>query len=177
MVNHSFRTWAFGRALAEVDGVGLDEDLFFAAAMLHDFGLSAPVYQRCFTITGAEKLIELAAHSAIDPCLIGSAADGIIRHITPALTLDEGGATGFYLQAGSMLDLGGLRAADLPRDFVYEISATVWPLLDIKREVGARWGAESAMVRRGRAQVLQRWVRFSTLPRFTPLPPPPGHSI
>lgn len=39
LLNHSWRTWAFGCALAEGDGVDIDRDLLFIPALLHDVGL------------------------------------------------------------------------------------------------------------------------------------------
>ena len=177
MVNHSFRTWAFGRILAEIDDVRLDDDLFFAAALLHDLGLGRPSYQRCFTLTGADKLTEIGTTCGVDTDRTKAAAAGITHHITPALTLAEGGPIGYYLQAGSLLDLIGWRVTSIPRDDAYDISVVSWPSNGIRREVGARWRAESAMVPGGRASLLQRWTRFSFLPRFSPLPPSRSGSL
>lgn len=171
MINHSYRTWVFGQALAEIDRVQLDDELFFAAAMLHDLGLGCPTFKECFTLAGADKLNEIGKSVHADLDEVAKAADGITHHITPALKVSEGGPIGYYLQGGSALDLGGLRAIHLPRDFTYEMSENVWPMLTIKREGGARWRAESAMVKHGRAHVLQRWTRFGSVSRTTPLPP------
>ena len=119
MLNHSYRTWAFGRALAEIDGVEVDDELLFAAAMLHDLGLMCPTYSRCFTAVGAEELLRLGRSvPSCSPSTVEAAADGITHHITPALTIRAAGPIGVYLQAGSLLDLTGVRVVNLPRDFV-----------------------------------------------------------
>ena len=43
LVNHSYRTYAFGAALGALADIDVDRDLLFAAAMLHDTGLARPV--------------------------------------------------------------------------------------------------------------------------------------
>ena len=39
LLHHSYRTYRFGRALGELDGLQVDAELLFAAAILHDTGL------------------------------------------------------------------------------------------------------------------------------------------
>ena len=170
MFHHSQRAWMLGRALSIRDGVDLDDELFFVATMLHDLGLCAPVYGRCFTLAGAHAVLDLGHGSSRTESDLERAADAICHHITPGLTVGEGGELGVYVQAGSTLDLGGLRAVHLPVDFVSEVFER-YPTDGVKREVGARWRAESALVQHGRAHNLQRWTRFSLMARFGPLPP------
>lgn len=169
MVNHSWRTWVFGCALAERDGIEIDADLLFIAAMLHDAGLSQPTPGRCFTGRGADLAFELGDGLVGDDQLT-EVADAVTHHITPGLTLDDGGPLAFYLQAGSALDLGGLRAVHLPVDYVRR-ACDVWSVDDVNLEAGGRWRAEASAVRGGRADLLQRFARFSTLARLTPIPP------
>jgi HD superfamily phosphodiesterase len=38
LLNHSYRTYRFGRALGALEGLEVDEELLFAAALLHDTG-------------------------------------------------------------------------------------------------------------------------------------------
>lgn len=169
MLNHSWRTWVFGCALAERDGTEIDRDLLFIAAMLHDVGLSQPTPGRCFTGRGADLVVELAAGELNDADLAATAS-AITHHITPGLTKKEGGELGYYLQAGSALDLGGLRAIRLPVDYVRR-ACDRWPFDGVNVEAGTRWRKEAQMVKHGRAHLLQRWARFSAISRFTPLPP------
>ena len=42
LLNHSHRAYLFGRALGELEGLEVDSELLFAAALLHDTGLVAP---------------------------------------------------------------------------------------------------------------------------------------
>src|SRR4030095_14997285 len=39
LLQHRYRTYRFGRALGELDGLPVDAELLFAAAILHDTGL------------------------------------------------------------------------------------------------------------------------------------------
>lgn len=41
LLNHSFRSYVFGRALGELDNIHVDTELLYAAALLHDVGLVA----------------------------------------------------------------------------------------------------------------------------------------
>lgn len=43
MLDHSYRTFAFGAALGEWMGLDVDLELLFAAALLHDIGLTTTV--------------------------------------------------------------------------------------------------------------------------------------
>ena len=46
ILTHSYRSWIFGRALADVDGSDVDEELLFAGALLHDHGIEPVVPER-----------------------------------------------------------------------------------------------------------------------------------
>jgi hypothetical protein len=49
---HSYRTWMYGLALAAVDRIELDRELFYCAALVHDYGIAPPVAGRDFTCSG-----------------------------------------------------------------------------------------------------------------------------
>ena len=55
LLNHSYRTFAFGAALGELENVDVDRELLFAAALLHDVGLPTPVPYVDFTRASAWK--------------------------------------------------------------------------------------------------------------------------
>ncbi len=170
MVNHSYRTFQFANALARHDRVSLDEDLLFAAAMLHDVGLDCPEYGVCFTRLGSRMALELGEASDSDVRGAAIAASAVSHHITPGLRTRMGGPHALYIQRGSLLDLTGTRAIHLPRDFVQEVFEEYHPL-GVRREGGARWRAEAAMVCHGRAHLLQRYGKLSWTVRISPLPP------
>ena len=43
VLNHSYRCYSYGVAIAALEDIDVDRELLFAAAMLHDTGLSEPV--------------------------------------------------------------------------------------------------------------------------------------
>jgi hypothetical protein len=149
--SHSYRTWAFGWALAALDGhTGLLEpEAFWCASLLHDAGLVHPVPGEDFTLRSADTAIACAGrHGRDDGEWIG---DGITAHATPGASVEQDGALGTYVQAGALLDLGGLRLWDASP-----------ALLD---EVASRWTpgslipyvqAEARAVPRGRFALLRR---------------------
>ncbi len=61
IAGHSYRTWMYGLALAALDGAALDRELFYCAALVHDFGISPSVPGRDFTLGGADRALASAA--------------------------------------------------------------------------------------------------------------------
>src|ERR1700742_4981246 len=84
IADHSYRTWMWGTALATLDGEWLDRELFYCAALVHDWGATAPVPGEDFTIRGGEQALACAHAAGIDPARADLIADGICCHTTPA---------------------------------------------------------------------------------------------
>jgi hypothetical protein len=158
LVAHSARTWWYGQLLAGLDGVDLDPELAFAAALLHDLGLAAAVPGEDFTLRGArgaEKLLLGAGASSEDARAV---ADAISVHTLPGVERDRDGGLGTYLQAGAMLDLIGLRADDLPRSVIDAVLAR-HPRDDLVDRIAACVRAEARAVPSGRFALI-RWAGF-----------------
>lgn len=119
---HGLRTWLFGGALAALDGVPLDAEAFCVTAIVHDAGAATTVDREDFTVRSAEVAVRSFARAgvALDPDREREVRDGIVAHATPGVTVEQS-AIGAYVQAGAMLDLAGLRLADLPRATVREV--------------------------------------------------------
>jgi hypothetical protein len=114
--NHGYRTWLIGTALASHDGAKFDLELFYITSLLHDAGMVSEVAGEDFTIRSAQMLIEVcqtAGAGEKGP----DAADAAVAHATPGLAREDN-IVGFYVQAGAMADLAGLRMWDLPRGYV-----------------------------------------------------------
>ena len=60
LLAHSYRTWIYGRALAEVDAAPLDDEIFYAGCLLHDHGLMSPTAMEDFTLRSAERALGFA---------------------------------------------------------------------------------------------------------------------
>jgi hypothetical protein len=110
---HSYRTWMWGTALAALDRETLDRELFYCAALVHDWGATVPIAGQDFTIRGAERALACAHAAGIDPALADLIADGICCHTTPGATVKRDGPIAYYTQYGAMVDGAGLRAWDI----------------------------------------------------------------
>jgi hypothetical protein len=121
LVSHSYRTWMWGMALAALDREALDRELFYCAALLHDWGASVPVPGEDFTIRGAERALVCARAAGIDSALADVIADGICCHATPGVTVERDGPIAYYVQYGAMVDGAGLRSWDVAPHNIAEV--------------------------------------------------------
>jgi hypothetical protein len=153
-IGHSYRTWAFGRALAALDGADVDVELLYTAALVHDFGLEHAVPGEDFTIRSADRVVACARESGVDDVRSELAADAIAIHAHPSVD-PELDLTGAWIQAGALCDLGGFRLWDLPKPWVQEVIEEHPRDAEIKAVV-AMIGAESKAVPHGRFALLRR---------------------
>jgi len=155
LVNHSYRTWLFGRALAAVDGDAIDGELFFCGALLHDYGLTDPTPGRDFTLAGADRARSCAEAAGSGEDRANELQDAICVHATPGVSIDRDGRVGCYVQWGAMADVAGLRICDIAPDNVAEVVRR-HPREDFKRQLLAMMRAEAAAVPHGRFGLLVR---------------------
>ena len=111
---HSWRTWLYGRLLADLDEQRLDPELFYVAALLHDAGLAPAVPGEDFTLRSAARARAVMEAEGVGAADVHAVRDAISVHILPGASSAVDGALGTYLQAGAMLDLVGLRAVEVP---------------------------------------------------------------
>lgn len=152
--NHCFRVYAFGLMLG-VKHPKVDREKLFAMAMLHDLGLTE-AYRRqpgemdapCFAVRGAR---------AARPVAGDDVAKAVALHLNVWVPRRAGGIEAPLLQAGTNLDVAGIRYERLPPQAVEAVVERwprgpwrweAWRALD--REVGAQ--PEYC-----RARFLQRW--------------------
>ena len=165
LLGHAHRTWCYGSALAAVDGVDLDQELFYVAALLHDTGLASAVTGEDFTLRSARCAAPIVErHRDADQAL--RVSDAITAHATPGATLDHDGPEAVYVQAGATCDLGGLRLHHLSAAFVDE-TLQRHPRGDVKADIIARIRAEAAAVPDGRFSLLRR-MGFGVAVRLAP---------
>ncbi|HST54806.1 MAG TPA: HD domain-containing protein [Solirubrobacteraceae bacterium] len=155
LIGHSYRTWLFGRALAAVDRRELDPELFYCAALVHDFGADQPTPGRDFTLASADRLLACASAAGIATGRAELVADAICVHTTPGAAPDRDGALGCYLQWGAMVDGAGLRIWDVAPSNVSEVLRR-YPRVDFKRQLVELMRAEAAAVPKGRFGLLVR---------------------
>lgn len=169
LVGHGYRTWMFGSGLGALDGVEFDPELFYVASLLHDFGIAAAVAGEDFTLRSAARLEACGGAAGADPGAIEAAMDAITVHTTPGISVEEDGALGFYVQAGAMFDLAGLRAADLSRAYREQVIAA-HPREGVTAAVVRMIRAEARANPGGRFGLLHR-CGLNAVVRLNPLRP------
>ncbi|MGH2925729.1 MAG: phosphohydrolase [Solirubrobacterales bacterium] len=156
IAGHSYRTWMFGHALAAVDRVELDRELFYCASLLHDYGIAQPIQGRDFTLGGAERTIACATEAGVARELGEAMADAICVHTTPGIRVDRDGPLGCYLQWGAMVDGAGLRICDIDPANVSEIVRRHPRGTGFKSDLASMMRAEANAVPGGRFALLAR---------------------
>ncbi|HUR73733.1 MAG TPA: HD domain-containing protein [Sporichthya sp.] len=165
-LHHSYRMYLFGQALAQIEGVPVDDEVAYVACLLHEFGLENPTPGRCFAVVGAERAERFALDRDVEP----ERARRIAAEINGHLNLGQGRdmtSEGGFLSAGAMVDVFGLRLNELAPDWVDQVLAR-HPRHDFKRYGIARFKAEGRANRDGRAAWLNRYALCIPLWRIAP---------
>lgn len=121
LVGHSLRTWIWGGMLAEIDGIGYDDELLYVAALLHDLGLS-PNHRPtpevgCFAVHGAVEARALVLDAGADAGFADRTADAIAAHFSVRVPLSWG-PEAHLLHGGAHVDVVGRRLADIAPETV-----------------------------------------------------------
>lgn len=156
LLNHSYRTYVFGVAVGYREGVDVDREVLFAAAMLHDTGLRPPAAGVDFTLASAAHALRIAERVGLSTAATQVMRSAITLHHSPDVTLSVDGAVAFLLSAGAAMDVVGLRSWNVPGSLLDDAVAQ-YPRLGFKREFSAAFAAEAAAVPNGRAHLLRRY--------------------
>ncbi|WP_433196619.1 HD domain-containing protein [Nocardia sp. CA-107356] len=165
MLEHSYRTYFFGRVLAEIDGVRYDDELVYVACLLHDLQLESPTPGRCFAVAGGERAAAFAVREGAEPERAQAIGAAIAAHITPGVANDLSDPGGF-VSAGASVDVIGARFPELDPDWVAQLLQR-HPRHEAKRHLIAAFKAEADAVPKGRAALLNS-VGFLQLVRMAP---------
>jgi hypothetical protein len=167
LLNHSYRCYGFGAALAAIEDLDVDRELLFAAAMLHDTGLSQPPVSGVdFTLTSARIALDVAETVGLSSAATETLRTAITLHHSPDVTLADG-SEAYLLSAAAAVDVIGLGREKLP-DTVVDSLLTERPRLGFQEEFRSLWAAEAAAVPHGRARLLRRWGAFDLAIRLAP---------
>jgi hypothetical protein len=166
LLEHSYRTYVFGRLLAQMDRVAVDEELTFVSSMLHDSGFEHPTPGRCFAVVGGERAERFAADHAAASARAAQIGAAIAGHLTVGVAEDLSDPAGF-VSAGSLVDITGFRLAAMDPRWVDDLHAR-HPRHDLRRRLPPAWKAEGRAVPGGRAQWITRYGAFPMLVRFAP---------
>ena len=169
-LNHGRRTWLFGSVLAQVDGNDVDGEALYVASLLHDSGLVEQVAGEDFTLRSAARALDVCNEAGVDDEELTTAlADGIVAHLTPGLETEDT-ILGYYIQAGAVADLIGLRSWEIPND-IRKAAFIDHPGSNVFSELPAAVAAEAEAVPEGRFALLNRYgfavaMRVSPMRRF-----------
>lgn len=166
LLNHSFRAYRFGRALGELEGLDVDSELLFAAAMLHDTGLVIPPTDADFTLASSRFARDVAEQVGLSTAATETMLTAITMHHTPGVT-SNAGPEAYLLSAGAAVDVIGFRAWDLPHGALADAVAR-YPRAEFKQIFTAAFRQEAARVPQGRARFLHRYGAFAAAIRFAP---------
>ncbi len=138
LLNHVLRSWLWAEAFAVLEGrQGIDHELLFVSAVLHDLGL-APEFDNValpYEEAAGHVAIALTSGAGWPAARSRRALEVIVRHNWPSVDpgLDE---EGYLLEIATALDISGARPDALPAPFVREVLAA-YPRLSLADEFGA----------------------------------------
>ncbi|MFI7000374.1 phosphohydrolase [Nocardia sp. NPDC050175] len=153
VLEHSYRVYYFGKVLAKLDRVPIDEELHFTTAILHDIEFEHPVPGKCFAVRGAQDAETFLTGLNVPRDKVVKVRNGISGHITFGVEKDLSDLAGI-VSAGCETDLGGTRIEEMNRQWVDTVVAQ-HPRLDFKRRVIEAVRIESENVPEGRTAVMR----------------------
>lgn len=157
---------AAGERLGRLSRLDVDRDLLFAAAMLHDLGLTSPTPRVDFTMLGVRAGRDRTEQVGLPSPATDTLLTAITLHHSPGVT-PACGPVAYLLSAGAALDVVGLRSWTLPLRTLDAVTSA-YPRLGFKREFIAAFRAEAAHVPAGRAAFLRRYGAFDLAIRPAP---------
>jgi hypothetical protein len=166
LLNHSYRTFAFGAALGVLEGLTVDAELLFAAALLHDTGLPTSENNVDFTRSSARIARDVAEEVGLSSAATATMRTAITLHQSPNVPLARG-PVAYLLAAGAGVDVVGMRSWQLPPDLLAAV-VEQHPRLGFKSEFTAALRAEAARVPRGRVQFLRHYGAFDLAIKLAP---------
>jgi hypothetical protein len=135
LLAHGYRTYYFGAMLAAYRKLEYDREAYFAAAILHDIGLTesriAPLKQCCFAVSGglqARDFLLSKDHPAAKAQIVG---DAISAHLNLHLPVRKYGEVASLVAKGAVCDLFGFEKRRLSEKFKSDL-LRAYPAGDIQ---------------------------------------------
>ena len=107
LFNHCARAYVWGCIFAQHARITYDPELFYAACMLHDLGLTAAYrdcarHGECFTLDSVEGASALAKAAGWDAARQDALAEAIVLHMNVVVSLDQGPEAHLLHEAASL---------------------------------------------------------------------------
>src|SRR5882724_5007044 len=135
LLSHAYRTYYFGAMLGAFYKLKYDRESHFAAALLHDIGLTesriAPLKQCCFAVSGGRQARDFLLDKHHSPEQAQVVGDAISAHLNLYVPIRKYGAVASLLAKGAVCDLFGFEKRRLPEEFKSELLRT-YPAGDIR---------------------------------------------
>jgi hypothetical protein len=150
LLAHSVRSYCWGATIGAWEGLTVDSQVLWCAALFHDVGLTTIARNTmCFEIEGGEYARRTLERFGMPADAADRAAIAIILHMQPGVTLDDG-VEAVLLDRGTGIDVRGVDV-----DLVASVRGTVtrrFPrgafdrhfVSAIRREVARRGDCQSA---------------------------------
>ncbi len=127
LLRHSWRTYYFGALIASHDGIEFDRELGFAAAILHDLGLTASANPRpcdcCFAVGGALQARDFLLGKGHSREHSDAVAHAISVHLNIHVPVEEHGALAFLVTRGAVCDVFGAGVSRMSSDSIRRVLA------------------------------------------------------
>lgn len=118
LLNHCIRTFYWGNLLSQIDGIRLDQELFFLSCYLHDLGITERHLDgakcSCFAVNGAIQAERILKERNFENAKIKIIFESISAHLNPIVKMEDFGAEAVYLNQGAFLDVTGKRLHRIP---------------------------------------------------------------
>lgn len=171
MLNHSLRTYWYGRLIGIGGGIDWDDEGLYVASLLHDvafFGryLTEPAGVPCFTVRGGQAAMDLMREHGADPARAEAVAEAISFHANGTVPLEDG-PVAHLLELGVMMDVTGLNAWRINMDTIAQVLEAL-PYLDQKTEIWKAFSGEADRHPQCRGHFARRWLMFGMLVKAAP---------
>lgn len=169
VVNHSYRTFFFGLALARSDNFldfkkNKDEiEYLYISSLLHDIKFESPNPKVCFAIAGAEHTRQLAIDAGVDKCVQDKLYDAVAYHICPDISERQPKSLAAYIANGTILDLTGNQLWKLDQSFVKQVDAWWYRQDGFDRHMSTCWKRQADVFPKGRTNLFEKCTCFSHL--------------
>ena len=177
LLNHSYRTFAFGAALGALENLVFDRELLFAAALLHDVGLPTAVRQVDFTLGSARVARDVAEDVGLSSAATETIRSAITLHYSPNVTVAAGRSPTCCQRArrstSSASAPGGCPRSCSPRSWPSirgSASSASFPPRSAPRRPASRTGARGSCAATGRSTWRSSSPRSRADPTLVNLP-------